>query len=141
MADFGNDLADFEAKVQQNKKALNSKKAEVRREAALWLGESGEPPVIEALVKLYEREKDSSVRAAVESSLGKFRALEKALDRGEEDKVLALLKRVANEGIIGALYNAMYGEDPEVREAAFYAIEDIGANGFQLPHPNQFGLG
>jgi HEAT repeat protein len=60
-----------------------------------------------------------------------------------EERLAALpyLKRVANEGIIGALYNAMYGEDPEVREAAFYAIEEIGANGIKLPHPNQFGLG
>jgi HEAT repeat protein len=51
------------------------------------------------------------------------------------------LKRVANEGILGALYNAMYGEDPEVREAAFYAVQEIGANGLRLPHPNQFGVG
>lgn len=60
-----------------------------------------------------------------------------------EERLAALpyLKRVANEGIIGALYNAMYGEDPEVREASFYAVEEIGANGFKLPHPNQFGLG
>ncbi len=60
-----------------------------------------------------------------------------------EERLAALpyLKRVANEGIISALYHAMYGEDPEVREAAFYAIEEIGADGFKLPHPNQFGLG
>jgi HEAT repeat protein len=60
-----------------------------------------------------------------------------------EERLAALpyLKRVANEGIVGALYNGMYGEDPEVREAAFYTIEEIGANGFKLPHPNQFGLG
>jgi HEAT repeat protein len=60
-----------------------------------------------------------------------------------EQRLAALpyLKRVANEGIIGALYNAMYGDDLEVREAAFYAIEEIGANGTRLPHPNQFGVG
>ena len=60
-----------------------------------------------------------------------------------EERLAALpyLKRVANEGIIGALYNALYGDDPEVREAAFYAIEEISANGIKLPHPNQFGLG
>ena len=60
-----------------------------------------------------------------------------------EERLAALpyLKRVANEGIISALYHAMYGEDPEVREAAYYAIEEIGADGFKLPHPNQFGLG
>ena len=60
-----------------------------------------------------------------------------------EERLAALpyLKRVANEGIIGALYNAMYGEDPEVREASFYTVEEIGSNGLKLPHPNQFGLG
>ena len=60
-----------------------------------------------------------------------------------EERLAALpyLKRVANEGIIGALYNGMYGEDPEVREASFYALEEIAANGITIPHPNQFGLG
>jgi HEAT repeat protein len=67
-----------------------------------------------------------------------------AFKSGETEERLAALpylKRVANEGVIGALYNGMYGEDAEVREAAFYAIEEIGANGTKLPHPNQFGLG
>ena len=67
-----------------------------------------------------------------------------AFKMGDTEQRLAALpylKRAANEGIIGALYNAMYGDDPEVREAAFYAVEEIGANGFKLPHPNQFGLG
>jgi HEAT repeat protein len=60
-----------------------------------------------------------------------------------EERLAALpyLKRVANEGIIGGLYHAMYGDDPEVREASFYALEEISANGIKLPHPNQFGLG
>jgi HEAT repeat protein len=62
-------------------------------------------------------------------------------DTEERLAALPYLKRVANEGVIGAIYNAMYGEDPEVREAAFQAVEEIGANGFKLPHPNQFGLG
>jgi HEAT repeat protein len=59
-----------------------------------------------------------------------------------EERLAALpyLKRVPNEGIVSALYHAMYGEDPEVREAAYYAIEEIGADGFKLPHPSQFGL-
>lgn len=67
-----------------------------------------------------------------------------AFKLGETEERLAALpylKRVANEGIIGTLYNAMYGEDPEVREAAFYAVEEIGANGIKLPHPSQYGLG
>ena len=62
-------------------------------------------------------------------------------DTEERLAALPYLKRVANEGIINALYNAMYGEDPEVREAAFYAMEEIAADGVKLPHPNQFGLG
>lgn len=67
-----------------------------------------------------------------------------AFKMGDTEQRLAALpylKRSANEGVIGALYNAVYGEDPEVREAAFYAIEEIGANGVKLPHPNQFGVG
>jgi HEAT repeat protein len=67
-----------------------------------------------------------------------------AFKTGETEQRLAALpylKRVANEGIIGSLYNALYGDDHEVREAAFYAIEEIGANGIRLPHPNQFGVG
>ena len=67
-----------------------------------------------------------------------------AFKQGDTEERLAALphlKGVANEGIIGALYNAMYGEDPEVREAAFQAVAEIGADGYQLPHPNQFGLG
>ena len=62
-------------------------------------------------------------------------------DTEERLAALPYLKRVANEGIVGALYNAMYGEDPEVREAAFQAVHEIGANGLELPHPNQFGVG
>ena len=67
-----------------------------------------------------------------------------AYKHGETEQRLAALpylKRIADEGIIGALYNGMYGEDPEVREASFHAIEEIAANGIQVPHPNQFGLG
>lgn len=62
-------------------------------------------------------------------------------DTEERLAALPYLKRVSGDGIISALYNGMYGEDPEVREAAFYAIEEMAANGMKIPHPNQFGLG
>ena len=62
-------------------------------------------------------------------------------DTEERLAALPYLKRVANDGIIGALYNGIYGEDPEVREASFYALEEIAANGVNIPHPHQFGLG
>lgn len=60
-----------------------------------------------------------------------------------EERLAALpfLKPNANEGVVGALYTGVYGEDPEVREASYLAIQEIGANGTRLPHPNQFGLG
>jgi len=67
-----------------------------------------------------------------------------AYKHGETDEKLAAipyLKKNANQGIVGTLYNGMYGEDPEVREASFLAIQEIAANGMELPHPNQFGLG
>lgn len=67
-----------------------------------------------------------------------------AFKNGNTEQRLAALpyiKRSADEGIIGALYNAIYGDDSEVREASYYALEEIGANGVRLPHPNQFGLG
>jgi HEAT repeat protein len=67
-----------------------------------------------------------------------------AYKNGDTEQRLAALpylKRIADEGIIGALYNGIYGDDPEVREASFYALEDIAANGMKIPHPNQFGLG
>jgi hypothetical protein len=74
---------------------------------------------------------------ATEVLLGAF----KAGDTEQRLAALPYLKRMANEGIIAALYNGMYGEDPEVREASFYALEEIAANGTPLPHPHQFGLG
>ena len=63
---------------------------------------------------------------------------------GTTDERLAAipyLKINANQGIVGTFYNGVYGEDPEVREASFLALQEIAANGMELPHPNQFGLG
>ena len=62
-------------------------------------------------------------------------------DTEERLAALPYLKRAADEGIIGALYHGIYGEDPEVREASFYALQEIAANGVPIPHPHQFGLG
>ncbi|HSG42257.1 MAG TPA: HEAT repeat domain-containing protein [Anaerolineales bacterium] len=62
-------------------------------------------------------------------------------DTEERLAAIPYLKRNANEGIVGTLYSGMYGEDPEVREASFLALQEIAANGMELPHPNQFGLG
>ncbi|GAB4463736.1 MAG: hypothetical protein Kow0070_24720 [Anaerolineales bacterium] len=68
----------------------------------------------------------------------------KALRFGSTEERLAAipyLKQTPNEGVIGAFYNGIYGDDPEVREACFLALQELAANGIPIPHPNQFGLG
>jgi len=53
---------------------------------------------------------------------------------------LPYLKRVANEGVITQLYGAMYRDDPDLREAAYNVLWEIGASGVKLPHPSQYGF-
>jgi HEAT repeat protein len=68
----------------------------------------------------------------------------KALRYGNTEERLAAIPHLmngANEGIIGAFYNGVYGEDPEVSEASFLALQELAADGIPIPHPNQFGLG
>jgi HEAT repeat protein len=54
---------------------------------------------------------------------------------------LPYLKFTPNEGVIKQIYDAMYRDDPELREAAYNTLWEIGASGVKLPHPSQFGLG
>jgi hypothetical protein len=54
---------------------------------------------------------------------------------------LPYLKFMPNEGVITQLYSAMYRDDPELREAAYYILWEIGASGMKLPHPSQYGFG
>ena len=52
---------------------------------------------------------------------------------------LAYLKNKPSDGVVKEIYGAMYGDDPELREAAFLALWEIGCSGYKLPHPTQFG--
>lgn len=54
---------------------------------------------------------------------------------------LPYLKNTPSDGVITQLYNAMYGDDPELREATYQILWEIGASGVKLPNPTQFGLG
>jgi HEAT repeat protein len=66
-----------------------------------------------------------------------------ALKSSKEDVrlgALAYLKQTPNDGIVRQIYGAMYADDPELREAAFIALWEIGASGYKLPHPTQFGF-
>jgi HEAT repeat protein len=65
-----------------------------------------------------------------------------ALKSDNEDArlaALAYLKRTPNEGIVNQIYQAMFKDDSEMREAAFHALWEIGASGVKLPDPVQFG--
>lgn len=67
-----------------------------------------------------------------------------ALKEDDPDARLAALpylKYHANEGVIAQIYDAMYTDDPELREAAFLTLWEMGASGVKLPHPSQYGLG
>jgi HEAT repeat protein len=66
-----------------------------------------------------------------------------ALKEDEPDARLAALpylKYSPNEGVISQIYNAMYKDDPELREAAYLTLWEMGVSGVKLPDPSQYGL-
>lgn len=54
---------------------------------------------------------------------------------------LAYLRIMPLEGVFGALYQAMYGGEPTLREAAFQTFAEMAASGVDVPDPVQFGVG
>lgn len=60
----------------------------------------------------------------------------------EEERMAALpyLKQNPNDGVVKQIYGVMYADHPEAREAAFITLWEIGASGFKLPHPTQYGF-
>ena len=63
----------------------------------------------------------------------------KSIKDEEQLGALDYLKKNPNDGVVKGIYGAMYGNDSEVREAAYIALWEIGASGYKLPHPTQFG--
>jgi len=59
-----------------------------------------------------------------------------------EERLAALpyLKRTPTDGIISNLYQALYKDEPEFREAVFLVLCELAASGINLPEPQQFGL-
>jgi hypothetical protein len=41
-----------------------------------------------------------------------------------------------SDGVFSALYEAMYGGDRDLREAAYYTVSEIAARGIQIPDPS-----
>ena len=64
----------------------------------------------------------------------------KSEDVDEQLAALAYLRRTPSEGVINALYHAMYGGSIEMREAIFLALVEIAASGVSLPEPQSYGL-
>ncbi|MBZ0299583.1 MAG: HEAT repeat domain-containing protein [Anaerolineae bacterium] len=88
------DLDTFLAKVQQNIKLLSSSDAKIRREAAVWLGEAGDPSAITRLKQVYEEDPNGGVRKAAAYSLGMFRALEIGMNSSDNDLVIERLEDI-----------------------------------------------
>ncbi len=94
-------MADFQETAREKIKQLSAKRAETRREAAYYLGEAGHDEAITRLAWLYKNDPDKSVRQAAKYALGQFRAVELALKRGDEQRVVGLLEGGVNDGKLG----------------------------------------
>jgi hypothetical protein len=65
------------------------------------------------------------------------------LKNGKEEErfaALSYLKKDLTDGAITGIYHAMYGDSPEIREAAYLILWQIGASGYKLPDPTRFGF-
>ena len=54
---------------------------------------------------------------------------------------LAYIRIMPTEGIFSELFNAMYGDNKELREAVYQTIAEMSARGINIPDPVQFGVG
>lgn len=54
---------------------------------------------------------------------------------------LQFLKYTPQDVVLKQLYEAMYKDDPELRESAYHVLWELGTAGVKLPHPSEYGLG
>jgi hypothetical protein len=87
--------------IDANIDQLNSPDPAKRREAAYFLGEAAAADAVTALIDLYQHDDDRSVRQAAAYALGMFRAVEKNLKAGKQDRVVELLRQVEEQGKLG----------------------------------------
>jgi len=59
----------------------------------------------------------------------------------ERTGALAYLRYMPSEGVVGALYNGIYGDDIDLRDASFNVLSEMASAGLTMPDPHQFGLG
>ncbi|MCZ2094957.1 MAG: HEAT repeat domain-containing protein [Anaerolineae bacterium] len=91
----------FEEKIDRMITQLGDKNTARRREAAEFLGEVAAADAVPDLVEVYRKDKSAQVRAAAAYSLGMYKAVERALKAGDEEKVVDLLTGIEKEGKIG----------------------------------------
>jgi HEAT repeat protein len=65
----------------------------------------------------------------------------KSEDSETRRAALPYLKFTPTEGVIARLYEAMYKDDPALREAAYNVLWELGTSGIKLPNPSQYGYG
>jgi len=53
---------------------------------------------------------------------------------------LQFLKYTPQDVVLKQMYEAMNKDDPELREATFHVLWELGAAGVKLPHPSEYGL-
>lgn len=127
------DLDAFEAQVNEKIKLLSSKNASVRRKAAAWLGEAGDPTAITALAQTYKNDADPRVRETARYALGMFRKLDQELKGPNSDKVMKLLQDVALKGRMGGRLPISVRALVKVELGLLLSAILIVALGFVLP--------
>jgi HEAT repeat protein len=68
----------------------------------------------------------------------------RALREGSPDQTLAALdyyRLTGDDSIFPAIYHLLYGNDPDIVEAAYHTLWQLKATGATIPSPIQFGLG
>ena len=102
MVDLDSQPNAFEEKIDAMIAQLRSKNATKRREAAYFLGEAAAADAVAPLVKVYQKDKNARVRAAAAYSLGMYKAVERAINAGDEEDVVDLLKQIEEDGELGS---------------------------------------
>jgi len=112
--DNGNDsemdrkIAAFDARVKKAMKVLANPKRPIdeRIASAQWLGESGDPQAIIALMRVYKKEpKNAPLRSAVVYALGQFKALDQAIQRSPSEPVAEALSNPENALVLELINN------------------------------------
>lgn len=93
-------IAQFTQMVDEKLRILMHPKrysAKERRDAAYWLGFSGETRAISGLVKVYRSDKkNKDVQQAAAYALGRFKALDEAIERRPNELVMDAIEREEN---------------------------------------------